>query len=89
MEPHSKHYFVTQSGLVGEGLPFHRSLYVAEQKSYGLQPGKDTIEVRLRAREAAGARLAVAVQVVDAAGAGARPCPPVSTRSAMPFCAVP
>src|SRR5512147_280038 len=23
MEPHSKHYFVTQSGLVGEGLPYH------------------------------------------------------------------
>ena len=55
MEPHSKHYFVTQSGLVGEGLPIHRSAYEAEAKSYSLQSGKDTIEVRLRARDAAGA----------------------------------
>jgi YidC/Oxa1 family membrane protein insertase len=54
MEPHSKHFFVTQSGLVGEGMPIHRSPYVAEAKSYSLQPGKDVVEVRLKAREAGG-----------------------------------
>ena len=57
MEPHSKHFFVTQSGLVGEGLPIHRSPYVAEAKSYSLQPGKDTVEVRLKARESTGAEV--------------------------------
>ena len=51
MEPHSKHYFVTQSGLLGEGLPSHKAVYDAAAKSYALQPGKDTIEVRLKARE--------------------------------------
>ena len=55
MEPHSKHYFVTQSGLIGEGLPIHRALYSTEVRSYQLQPGRDDVEVRLTARDVAGA----------------------------------
>jgi YidC/Oxa1 family membrane protein insertase len=59
MEPHSKHYFVTQSGLVAEGMerPIHRSTYAADEKSYALQPGRDTIEVRMTARDVAGAEV--------------------------------
>ena len=59
MEPHSKHYFVTQSGLVAEGmeLPIHRSTYAADEKSYALRPGRDTIEVRMTARDVAGAEV--------------------------------
>jgi YidC/Oxa1 family membrane protein insertase len=57
MEPNSKHYFVTQSGLVGDGLPFHRSAYTAEARSYALQPGSDVVEVRLKARDVAGAEV--------------------------------
>lgn len=57
MEPHSKHYFVTQSGLLGEGMPSHKAAYVAEARNYTLEPGRDTLEVRLRAREAAGAEV--------------------------------
>ena len=57
MEPHSKHYFVTQSGLLGEGLPSHKAVYQAESRAYALQPGKDTIEVRLKAQDAAGAEV--------------------------------
>ena len=57
MEPHSKHYFVTQSGLIGEGLPIHRAVYAADAKSYQLQPGKDDVEVRLVARDVTGAEV--------------------------------
>ena len=58
MEPHSRHYFVTQSGLLGEGLPTHKALYEAPARAYALQPGKDSIEVRLTARDAAGVEVA-------------------------------
>jgi YidC/Oxa1 family membrane protein insertase len=58
MEPHSKHYFVTQSGLLGEGLPTHKALYQADDRAYALQPGRDTVEVVLRTRDAAGAEVA-------------------------------
>jgi YidC/Oxa1 family membrane protein insertase len=54
MEPDAKHYFVTQSGLLGEGLPTHKAAYTAEAKSYALGSSQETLEVRLRAREAGG-----------------------------------
>ena len=57
MEPNAKHYFVTQSGLLGEGLPSHKTAYAAEAKSYELGSGKETLEVRLTAREAGGAEV--------------------------------
>ncbi len=57
MEPNSKHYFITQSGLLGEGLPTHKTPYVADAKSYALAAGQETLEVRLRAREAGGAEV--------------------------------
>ncbi|HEX5128144.1 MAG TPA: membrane protein insertase YidC [Usitatibacter sp.] len=57
MEPNSKHYFITQSGLIGEGLPIHRALYSAAERAYQLQPGKDVVEVRLTARDVAGAEV--------------------------------
>ena len=58
MEPSANHYFVTQSGLLGEGLPSHKALYTAEARSYELASGKETLEVRLVARDAAGAEVA-------------------------------
>jgi YidC/Oxa1 family membrane protein insertase len=54
MEAHSKHYFVTQSGLLGEGLPNHKAIYRADARSYTLKPGTDTIDVVLRAPAAEG-----------------------------------
>jgi YidC/Oxa1 family membrane protein insertase len=54
LEPHSKHYFITQTGLLGEGLPNHKAMYSAEARSYALTPGKDTIDVVLRAPGAEG-----------------------------------
>jgi len=59
MEASAKHYFVTQSGLVAQGvqLPIHRSLYSSEARSYELGSGKDTLEVRLVARDVSGAEV--------------------------------
>jgi YidC/Oxa1 family membrane protein insertase len=54
MEPDARHYFITQTGLLGEGLPTHKTAYQTEKRSYALQPGKDSIEVRLTARDANG-----------------------------------
>ena len=53
LEPDPKHYFVTQSGLL-DGLPSHKTPYVAEQRSYVLADGQDSVEVRLKARDASG-----------------------------------
>jgi YidC/Oxa1 family membrane protein insertase len=55
MEADPKHYFVTQSGLVGEGLPNHKTAYETPQSSYSLRDGQDVLEVRLRARDGGGA----------------------------------
>jgi YidC/Oxa1 family membrane protein insertase len=57
MEPDSKHYFVTQSGLLGEGLPNHKTAYEAQQPSYVMRDGQDTLDVRLKARDANGAEV--------------------------------
>ena len=57
MEPDPKHYFVTQSGLLGEGLPTHKTAYEAEQRTYMLPAGQDTLEVRLKARDVNGAEV--------------------------------
>jgi YidC/Oxa1 family membrane protein insertase len=49
--------FVTQSGLIGDGLPFHKSVYVAESESYDLADGRDQVEVRLVAKDVVGAEV--------------------------------
>ena len=54
LEPDPKQFFVTQSGLLGEGMPNHKTLFTADAKSYELAAGQDTIEVRLVAKDAAG-----------------------------------
>jgi YidC/Oxa1 family membrane protein insertase len=55
MGPDPKFFFITQTGLLGEGLPNHKTLYDADKRSYALAPGQDAIEVRLHARDARGA----------------------------------
>ena len=57
MAPDPKNYFVTQSGLLGEGLPSHKALYTADATAVTLPEGKDSVEVRLTAKEAAGAEV--------------------------------
>jgi len=43
------HRYAAQSGLIGPGLPTHKTLYSAEAREYVLTPGKDTLQVRLEA----------------------------------------
>ncbi len=39
--------YVAQSGLIGAGLPNHKSLFKADASNYELQQGKDSLTVRL------------------------------------------
>jgi len=41
--------YIAQSGLIGEGLPNHTSLFKAGQTSYELDAGAETLTVRLQA----------------------------------------
>ena len=51
LEPDPKHFFVTQTGLLGDALPTHKTVYEAQQRVYTLGEGQNTLEVRLKARE--------------------------------------
>src|SRR5260221_3962191 len=55
MEPDPNMYYVTQSGLIGERLPNHKTSYDVAQRSYALADGKDAVEVAFTARDANGA----------------------------------
>jgi len=46
--------YVAQSGLIGNGLPNHRTAYAASANSFLLAEGQDAVEVRLTAPAAAG-----------------------------------
>jgi YidC/Oxa1 family membrane protein insertase len=54
IEPAPEHFFTTQSGLLGDHLPNHNTVYEPEQRAYTLEQGKDSLEVRLHARDAGG-----------------------------------
>jgi YidC/Oxa1 family membrane protein insertase len=43
------HNYYAQSGLIGNSLPNHNSLFVAEQKQYELAGNDDQLQVRLKA----------------------------------------
>jgi YidC/Oxa1 family membrane protein insertase len=45
-----EHHYEAQSGVTGEAGPNHRTVWRAQQGSYSLQPGKETVELRLSAR---------------------------------------
>ncbi|HXZ49657.1 MAG TPA: membrane protein insertase YidC [Usitatibacter sp.] len=57
MEPDPQHFFETQSGLLGDDLPNHKTPYEAEKSSYTLGGGEDSLVVRLRARDGSGAEV--------------------------------
>jgi len=42
-----EHHYAAQSGLVGAGLPTHKTLYSAEGREYVLADGQDKLQVRL------------------------------------------
>jgi YidC/Oxa1 family membrane protein insertase len=49
-----KNRFITQSGLVGEGLPNHKSGFVLERKDDGLASGRDSVEARFSFKDPSG-----------------------------------
>jgi YidC/Oxa1 family membrane protein insertase len=57
LAPDPKQYFVTQSGLLGEGLPSHKSAYSVESNAYSLAEGQNEVEVRLVAKGVSGAEV--------------------------------
>ena len=44
-----EHRYAAQSGLIGAGLPNHRTLFRAQAKEFALGQGQDKLEVRLEA----------------------------------------
>ena len=48
------HVYMAESGLIGEGLPTHKTVYTFVPGDYELKPGTDKMEVRLKAPEVDG-----------------------------------
>jgi YidC/Oxa1 family membrane protein insertase len=53
-----EHRYAAQSGLIGTGLPNHRTPFHAQAKEFSLAPGQDKIEVRLEASGPQGVKVA-------------------------------
>jgi YidC/Oxa1 family membrane protein insertase len=51
MQDKGEPLYTTQSGLLGSGLPNHNTVYTAPQTAYNLQPGQESVQVRLESRE--------------------------------------
>lgn len=49
LEDKGKHTYLAQSGLLGNGLPNHKTLYQMQAGEYVLKEGQDKIELRLKA----------------------------------------
>jgi YidC/Oxa1 family membrane protein insertase len=52
-----RHVYSAQSGLIGDGLPNHRTLYHLEPGEHVLQPGQDRLTLRLVAPEENGVQV--------------------------------
>jgi YidC/Oxa1 family membrane protein insertase len=57
LQSQSDQLYVAQSGLIGEGLPTHKTRYNADAGTRSLEPGQDKVEVRLSAPEADGVQV--------------------------------
>ncbi len=53
-----QHIYVGQSGLIGEGLPNHKTTYSLEKSEYTLADGQEAVFVRLTAPAANGVKVA-------------------------------
>ena len=53
-----QHIYIGQSGLIGEGLPNHKTGYSLEKAEYVLADGEDSVSVRLSAPAANGVKVA-------------------------------
>ncbi len=57
LQENEHNVYIAQSGLIGEGLPNHTTLFTAAQTSYELAPGAETVTVRLMTAAENGVRL--------------------------------
>ena len=53
-----EHRYAAQSGLIGEGLPNHRTLFQAAGREFNLAEGQDRLDVRLEASSPNGVKVA-------------------------------
>ena len=53
-----QHVYVAQSGLIGEGLPNHKTTFTLEKSEYTLADGEESVSVRMTAPTANGAKVA-------------------------------
>lgn len=53
-----QHVYVAQSGLIGEGLPNHKTTFTLEKSEYTLADGEESVSVRMTAPAANGAKVA-------------------------------
>lgn len=58
MQDEGNHLYVAQTGLLGEGLPNHRSIFKADQAGYQLAQGQNEVVVRLETTSESGVKLA-------------------------------
>jgi YidC/Oxa1 family membrane protein insertase len=52
-----EHRYAAQSGLVGAGLPNHKTMFATAEKEYSLSPGQEKLEVRLEASTQEGVKV--------------------------------
>lgn len=57
LQNNPEHIYIAQSGLIGEGLPTHKTQFTAEPGKYELAAGQDEIQIRLNAPEADGVQV--------------------------------
>jgi YidC/Oxa1 family membrane protein insertase len=57
LQADSQHVYRAQSGLIGDKLPTHKTLFVLKAGNYSLPEGKDSFEIRLDAPEADGVKV--------------------------------
>ncbi len=58
LQDEGEHTYVAQTGLLGEGMPTHKSLFTAAQTSYTLTEGQNEVAVRLETAGPNGVKVA-------------------------------
>jgi YidC/Oxa1 family membrane protein insertase len=58
LQDEGEHIYVAQTGLLGEGLPTHKSVFTSAQTSYALADGQNEVSVRLENVAANGVKVA-------------------------------
>ncbi|MDX5409890.1 MAG: membrane protein insertase YidC [Thauera sp.] len=53
----TRHQYAAQSGLIGEGLPTHKTVFALPASELRLKDGEDTVELRLQAPEQNGVQV--------------------------------